>query len=658
MSSQPVCVSCKKSITSTAKFCESCGQAVVAPKLMFGDYEATEIIGEGGMGRVYKAIQRRLNRAVCIKTLLPQFASDEETSKRFAKEATTTAALSHPNIVSIFDVGTTSEGVAYMVMELIDGRPLRAVLRDEAPLQSARAVQLMDQVLSALAEAHTHGVVHRDLKPANVLVVAQRDGTELCKLLDFGIARITKDNEERLTRTGMMVGTPGYMAPEQIVGDEVDHRADLYAAGAILYELVSGARVFTAENDLDRFKKVLLEDPPPPSSRTKAAVPAALDAVCLKALRRPAAERYQSAGEFRDALAQALRSQTSSVSSSAFGPGQIDYSPIATLVSPDGSSDTNSRALLAAALTATDEWERSRMIDPLERVLREALAAGEIKVLRTTVTALQEELKAKGPSENLKLLFNVVRDLLNEQLSVLLDWLGDEKQRPAAKWLLQLLGRNALDSYLKLLPELRPEIQRPLMEVVRAIDPDASLMANQVRNLEPGAIKALLIAARGWPADQSFAVFNAALQSGDAGARLAALEALDEANAFRFGVVVRQRLHDTSSPVRVEAMRWVFRLEDETAVPDLAKLLERTTVQLPERRSAWRTLSRLRSDGAINLLALILNAATETDQVAELAGLLVRPAEPHAMEVVRAQLAGSKQHPKRRAALEAALRGV
>ena len=656
MSSQPICASCKKSISPTAKFCDSCGQAVVAPKLMFGDYEATEIIGEGGMGRVYKAIQRRLNRAVCIKTLLPQFASDAETSKRFAKEATTTAALSHPNIVSIFDVGETPEGVAYMVMELIDGRPLRAVLRDEAPLQAGRAVQLMDQVLSALAEAHTHGVVHRDLKPANVLVVAQRDGAELCKLLDFGIARVTKETDERLTRTGMMVGTPGYMAPEQIVGDEVDHRADLYAAGAIFYELLSGARVFTAENDLDRFKKVLMEDPPAPSSRTKAAVPAALDAVCLKALRRSAAERYQSAGEFRDALAQALRSQTASSGSNAFG-GQIDRSPIATLVSPDGTSDTNSRALLAAALTASDEWERSRLIDPLERVLREALAAGDIKVLRTTVSALQEELKAKGPSENLKTLFNVVRDLLNEQLSVLLDWLGDEKQRPAAKWLLQLLGRNALDSYLKLLPGLRPEIQRHLMEVVRAIDPDASLMANQVRNLEPGSIKALLIAARGWPADQSFAVFNAALQSGDAGARLAALESLDEANAFRFGVVVRQRLHDSASPVRVEAMRWVFRLEDEAAVPDLAKLLERTTVQLPERRSAWRTLSRLKSDGAIDLLALILNATTEPDQVAELAVLLVRTAEPHAMEVVRAQLAGSKQHPKRRAALEAALRG-
>ena len=247
MSGSQLCSRCKKPVASTVKGCMACGQPLTL-QLKFGDYDAVEVIGEGGMGQVYKAFQRRLKRVVCIKTLLPEFAADQETSSRFAREATTTAALNHPNIVSIFDVGTTPEGVAYLVMELIDGKPLRIVLRDEAPVGVPRAVMLMNQVLAALAEAHTHGIVHRDLKPANVMVVMQRDGTELCKLLDFGIARVLAETDERLTRTGMTVGTPGYMAPEQIVGGEVDHRADLYVpvrgagASAAARSLSAGAR--------------------------------------------------------------------------------------------------------------------------------------------------------------------------------------------------------------------------------------------------------------------------------------------------------------------------------------------------------------------------------------------------------------------------------
>ena len=654
MSTSQLCSRCKKPIAPTATACAACGQPVTL-QLKFGDYDAVEIIGKGGMGQVYKAFQRSLKRTVCIKTLLPEFAADQETSRRFAREATTTAALNHPNIVSIFDVGTTPEGVAYLVMELIDGKPLRVVLRDEAPVGVPRALMLMDQVLAALAEAHTHGIVHRDLKPANVLVVMQRDGTELCKLLDFGIARVLTETDERLTRAGMMVGTPGYMAPEQIVGDEVDHRADLYAAGAILYELLCGERVVAGGNDLERFKKVLLEDPPPPSARTRSPVPAALDQVCLKALARKAGERFASASEFREALVQVMRTQPDA---GGFHAGQIERTPIATAMSSGTSSDTHSRALIAAILAADGEWERYRHLEPLERSIREAIITSDFKVLRTTITTLQEELQLKGPNENLKLLFDLTREVLVEQLPVLIEWLADPPRRPWGKWLLQLLGRRSMPTYLELLPTLTTEVQRHLLEVVRAVDPDASALAAQVKTLGPEALKKVLVSARTWHSEQCFAVFNAALQSGDAAVRLAGLESLDEATAFRFGAVVRQRLHDPSQPVRAEAMRWVARLEDEAAVTDLARLVKRTSLAPEERRAVWRTLGALKTDQALELLALTLNTAKESDDVTELARALVQSQAPHSIEFVRSQLSDSRGNVKRKVALETALAGA
>ncbi len=256
------CGACQKEVPA-GRFCLQCG-AALSQALRLGDYEVEGVVGEGGMGRVYKARQPRLKRVVCIKTLLPQFATDEAVVSRFEREATTTAALKHPNIVSIIDVGRGDDGAPFIVMEYVEGRSLRQVMRDEAPLAPVRAIGLIDQVLAGLAEAHAHGIVHRDLKPSNVLVEALKDGTELCKVLDFGIARTIggDSTDPQLTRTGMMLGTPGYMAPEQISSSDFDHRVDLYAAGVILYELLVGARMVRAPNETELLKKTLLEEPP------------------------------------------------------------------------------------------------------------------------------------------------------------------------------------------------------------------------------------------------------------------------------------------------------------------------------------------------------------------------------------------------------------
>jgi len=661
MTSAATCSKCKAPVTSTARFCESCGAALGQPeKLMFGDYEVTEVVGEGGMGRVYKAIQPRLNRMVCIKTLLPQFAGEPHVVKRFEKEATTMAALSHPNIVSVFDVGHTQEGSAFIVMELIDGRPLRLVLRDESPLPFERAVRLIDQVLAALAEAHMHGIIHRDLKPGNVLVVALRDGSELCKVLDFGIARTldTPDGEDPLTRSGMLMGTPGYMAPEQLAGEPYDHRIDLYAAGALLYELVSGRRVYRAASDVELKRKALLETPPPPSTVTKQQVPALIDEICLKALARSPADRYQSANAFREALAQVTRSNAVGTGPSVHPA--FEYTPLAVAVgsSASGIFSTNSRALVASVLAATTEWERSHLLESYERSMQEFAQNADIESIRSAIKVLQIEQKEPRNLESLKALFDVTRRFLVDQLPTLMMWLKNEPTRKGAQWLLRVLGPSSLPLYLKELPTLDPETQALLLGVMKAIDPDLTSLLSLLKSVETKSLKPVLAAARDWSDDQSRQVFAQLLQAPEGTARQAALEALDERTAFRLALMIRQRLHDPVVSVRNEALRWVFRLEDEDAVPDLARLLERASVTTVERRSVWRVLSHLKTEEAVALLMRAMNDAKEVEEVGELASLLVRTRSQRGIGHVERMVTSPSTHAKYRRVLDEALREV
>src|SRR6185436_14610987 len=173
---------------------------------------------------VFKAMHPRLQREVCIKTLRPSLASDAGVLARFEREGLTMAQLKHPNIVNVLDVGRAPDGSSYIVMELLEGLSLKTIIGTEAPLEVPRAYRLVDQILAALGDAHSHGIIHRDLKPGNVQVSTMRDGGEVAKLLDFGIARaIDATQDLRLTAVGQLVGTPGYVAPEQLTADH-DHR--------------------------------------------------------------------------------------------------------------------------------------------------------------------------------------------------------------------------------------------------------------------------------------------------------------------------------------------------------------------------------------------------------------------------------------------------
>jgi len=244
----------------------------------FPNLEIVEMLGQGGMGVVYKAVQRNLGRTVALKVLSPQLSDDPEFVERFTREARALASLSHPNIVGIYDSGI-HDHVPYLVMEYVDGTPLRKMIALKK-LAPERVLEVIPQICYALHYAHAHGVVHRDIKPENILV--DREGR--VKIADFGLAKLASLEETRITRTGLVMGSPHYMAPEQIEhSGRVDHRADIYSLGVVFYEMLTG------ELPIGRFK--------PPSARSTS--DQRLDPVVLKSLEREPDDRWQSADEVK-----------------------------------------------------------------------------------------------------------------------------------------------------------------------------------------------------------------------------------------------------------------------------------------------------------------------------------------------------------------------
>ena len=269
-----------------------------------GRFLVEELIGQGGMGKVYKARHLALEKTVCLKTLKPALLEDPTLVGRFEREAKASSRLNHPNVIAVLDFGRIGdEGTLYIAMEFVQGRDLRLVLRDEWPLGEDRLVHIMAQVLGALAEAHTHNVVHRDLKPENIMIEQRRDSPDFVKVLDFGIAKIMDADSPGLTRSDVVCGTPQYMAPEQATGSALDARCDLYAVGVILYQLATGHLPFDGQNSMEVLTKHVNEAPVPPRQRQPdAPISAAMEKLILHALEKEPSARPQTAEEFRRLL--------------------------------------------------------------------------------------------------------------------------------------------------------------------------------------------------------------------------------------------------------------------------------------------------------------------------------------------------------------------
>jgi eukaryotic-like serine/threonine-protein kinase len=269
-------------------------------------YRLEERLGEGGMGTVYRATHLLIERNVAIKVLSPRFVTDDAARERFRREARAAGRLQHTNAVTVTDFGETREGLVYLVMELLEGKSLREVLAHDAPLDPARAVSLMLQISAAVEAAHEAGIIHRDLKPGNIFLVQRPDSPYIVKVLDFGIAKIVADDGEfnvadTLTGTGVMIGTPRYMSPEQCDGAPLTPASDVYSLGVILYEMLTGQTPFTGVSPLALALKHSSESPRPPRELV-ASIPPALEAVVLHALEKSSETRPSDAGEFRREL--------------------------------------------------------------------------------------------------------------------------------------------------------------------------------------------------------------------------------------------------------------------------------------------------------------------------------------------------------------------
>lgn len=314
------------------------GEGPIQPELrsgmMVGAYRVERLLATGGMGSIYAGIHPVISKRVAIKVLDRRLQQEDPTTlARFVLEARSVNQIGHHNIVDIFSIGELDDGRAYLVMELLDGLPLHHLLRRLGSFEPGLLVPLYQQLCDALQAAHGKSFVHRDLKPDNI-VVLRRPPHPFIKILDFGIAKLRHGSSGERTAVGTVLGTPEYMAPEQCRGDEVDGRADIYALGVMLYELVTGKKPFRDPNPMRVLAMQLRRDPEPPSKLKE--IPAALETLILKAMAKAPQERYASVAELLAALLSAVPRPS---------PWALDLSPL------DGSGSAQSDAELGDAPT-------------------------------------------------------------------------------------------------------------------------------------------------------------------------------------------------------------------------------------------------------------------------------------------------------------------
>jgi eukaryotic-like serine/threonine-protein kinase len=280
--------------------------AVQAGDLIAGKYRVERVLGEGGMGYVVAAMHEQLDERVAIKVLFPETLANAEAVARFQREARAAAKIKSEHVVRVTDVGTLDSGAPYMVMEHLEGQDLEGLVGESGRLTVSEAIDYILQACEALAEAHTIGIVHRDLKPANLFLARRADGSPLIKVLDFGISKYKGPKGAKsamsMTKTTTVMGSPLYMAPEQMASSrDVDARADIWALGIILYELVSGEPPFNAET-IPQLCMMAMNDPPPPLHTRFPEIPEELEAAILRCIEKKAVDRFANVAELANAI--------------------------------------------------------------------------------------------------------------------------------------------------------------------------------------------------------------------------------------------------------------------------------------------------------------------------------------------------------------------
>ncbi|HKO51702.1 MAG TPA: serine/threonine-protein kinase, partial [Polyangiaceae bacterium] len=311
-----VCPHCGQHFSADGRFCPFDGEPLCpAPdwdphadpllgSVVDDRYEIASVIGEGGMGIVYAARHRALGKRFALKALRKDLATDREIAARFMQEARTAASISHPGLVEITDFGKLPTGQPFFVMELLEGQSLAQLIRRGGPLPAARAIEIVRQIAAALGAAHERSIVHRDLKPDNIHISADAPGKDHVTIVDFGLAKVIGAN--RLTRAGMVFGTPHYMSPEQAQGDPTDHRADIYALGVVMYEMFTGRVPFEADSYMGVLTKHMYMAPTPPSQLVGIEKLGVLEDIILRCMEKKPDHRYRTLLELSHDLELAL----------------------------------------------------------------------------------------------------------------------------------------------------------------------------------------------------------------------------------------------------------------------------------------------------------------------------------------------------------------
>jgi len=326
VSDQKICPTCGTEYPLSERFCPRDGTALRSASasadlmgtVVADRYHILKKLGEGGMGQVYLAEHVKMGRKSALKVMNPGMNQDADAIARFNREASNASRLNHPNICAIYDFGETPDGLIYLAMEFIEGQSLTSLVEQSGALPPARAAAIIHQSADALQVAHDAGIVHRDLKPDNIMIAKNRDGSDLAKVVDFGIAKAHSSDAQKVTKTGMVVGTPEYMSPEQLSGDKLDGRSDIYSLALVAFNCLTGTLPFPSDSAQEAMIARLIEAPKTLAEmKPDVAWPAEVQAVMDKALARDANERYQSAAQFGRELWAACESMPASQAAQA-----------------------------------------------------------------------------------------------------------------------------------------------------------------------------------------------------------------------------------------------------------------------------------------------------------------------------------------------------
>jgi serine/threonine-protein kinase len=400
-----VCPVCSTEYGDDVRFCKNDGAALrgsaggtdLVGQIVAERYHIVKKLGEGGMGQVYLAEHVKMGRRSAIKVVNPSMVHDPDTIARFNREAANASRITHPHVCAVYDFGETADGLVYLVMEFVDGEPLSHILEREGALPLNRAGRIFLQAADALQAAHELGIVHRDLKPDNIMVARGRDGEPLVKVVDFGIAKAVEAGagagDQKVTKTGLVIGTPEFMSPEQLAGDKVDGRSDIYSLALVFFRMVTGILPFKADTIQEMMVKRLTDDPltlaqAAPGSRFPPGLQTALDS----ALARTPHTRYESVGAFAVEVAGALG---------------IDGGRAPAQRPPD---EARTQVLTASAPTptarlgvrSTPATRPSAPPVPASRARRSMLPAGIVLVLLAAAGGAMALLGRRGESPSLR----------------------------------------------------------------------------------------------------------------------------------------------------------------------------------------------------------------------------------------------------------------